>query len=150
MPVASSLETVLFRQHVRMGRGVQQRAGPRLRLNVELACGAAALLSTVSLAALHARYVAAPEQQGPDPAGRDGWIGGTLTFFAVGCPVCNKLVLLALGSAGAMTWFEPVQPLLQLVAVALLAWALQRRLAGERSCATPTNVPATTVRSDPS
>ena len=62
MPVASSLETVLFRQHVRMGRGVQQRAGPRLRLMVELACGAAALLSTVSLAALHARYVAAPEQ----------------------------------------------------------------------------------------
>jgi hypothetical protein len=108
------------------------------------------VVSSLLAGLLVATYVAAPEQQGPDPAGRGGWIGGTLTFFAVGCPVCNKLVLLALGSAGAMTWFEPVQPLLQLVAVALLVWALQRRLAGERSCATPTNVPATTVRSDPS
>ena len=108
------------------------------------------VVSSLLAGLLVATYVAAPEQQGPDPAGRGGWIGGTLTFFAVGCPVCNKLVLLALGSAGAMTWFEPVQPLLQLVAVALLAWALQRRLAGESSCPPPTNVPATTVRSDPS
>jgi hypothetical protein len=52
----------------------------------------------------------------------------------VGCPVCNKLVLLALGSAGAMTWFEPVQPLLQLAAVGVLVWALDVRLRGERAC----------------
>jgi hypothetical protein len=57
-----------------------------------------------------------------------------LTFFAVGCPVCNKLVLIALGSAGAITWFEPIQPVLQAVAVALLGWALFARLEGERFC----------------
>lgn len=68
------------------------------------------------------------------PARRGGYAGGLLTFFAVGCPVCNKLVLLALGSAGALTWFEPVQPLLQVAAVGLLAWALLVRLRGERSC----------------
>ncbi len=61
---------------------------------------------------------------------------GLLTYFAVGCPVCNKLVLLALGSAGAVTWFEPVQPALQAVAVALLLWALRGRLRGELACPT--------------
>ncbi len=68
-----------------------------------------------------------------------GYGGGLLTFFAVGCPVCNKLVLLALGSSGAITWFEPVQPLLQVAAVGLLGWALQQRLRGERSCRVTNN-----------
>ena len=58
-----------------------------------------------------------------------------LTFFAVGCPVCNKLVLLALGASGAMTYFEPVQPVLSLLAVVLLAWALARRLRVQSACA---------------
>lgn len=60
--------------------------------------------------------------------------GGLLTFFAVGCPVCNKLVLLALGYAGAMTWFQPVQPVLQVLAVTLLGLALVQRLRGELAC----------------
>jgi hypothetical protein len=51
-------------------------------------------------------------------------IGGLLSFFAIGCPTCNKLVLLALGSSGAITWFEPVQPLLALAGIAVLLWAL--------------------------
>ena len=68
---------------------------------------------------------------------RKGTVGGVLTFFAVGCPVCNKLVLIALGSAGALTWFEPIQPILQAVAVALLGWALFARLGGERFCPLP-------------
>lgn len=68
---------------------------------------------------------------------RGGMAGGLLTFFAVGCPVCNKLVLLALGSAGAITWFEPVQPFLQLAAVGLLGWALHVRLTNEVACALP-------------
>ncbi len=63
-----------------------------------------------------------------------GYAGGLLTFFAVGCPVCNKLVLLALGSAGAITWFEPVQPFIQILAIGLLAWALRFRLRGEKAC----------------
>jgi hypothetical protein len=65
---------------------------------------------------------------------RRGMVGGVLTFFAVGCPVCNKVVLLALGSAGAMQWFAPVQPLLAVAAVVALAWALHTRLRGERAC----------------
>lgn len=68
---------------------------------------------------------------------RRGLVGGLLTFFAVGCPVCNKLVLLLLGYAGAMQWFAPVQPVLAVAAVAALGWALHARLKGERECALP-------------
>lgn len=67
-------------------------------------------------------------------------VGGLLSFFAIGCPTCNKLVLLALGSSGAITWFEPVQPVLAIAGIAVLAWALRRRLEGELSCAVPTSV----------
>jgi len=70
-----------------------------------------------------------------DRAAKGGWVAGVLTFFAVGCPVCNKLVLIALGYAGAISWFAPVQPYLQLVAIALLIWGLRVRLRGERQCA---------------
>ena len=97
------------------------------------------LVSSVLGGLLVATYVAVPEQpEQPDVTvtRRGGWIGAGLTYFAVGCPVCNKLVLLALGSAGALTWFEPVQPVLQVLAIALLAWALRRRLRGELSCPT--------------
>ena len=51
-------------------------------------------------------------------------VGGLVSFFAVGCPVCNKLVLLALGASGAVSWFAPVQPVLAVASVALMAWAL--------------------------
>ena len=64
-------------------------------------------------------------------------LGGLLAFFAIGCPTCNKLVLIALGTSGALTWFEPVQPVLSLVGIGVLAWALNRRLAGEISCTVP-------------
>ncbi len=60
--------------------------------------------------------------------------GGLLTVFAIGCPACNKLVVLALGAGGALTYFAPVQPLLGLLSVGLLMYALRVRLAGERSC----------------
>ena len=54
--------------------------------------------------------------------------GGVLSFLAVGCPLCNKLVVLALGTSGALTAFEPIQPLLGLVSVGLLGYALWLRL----------------------
>jgi hypothetical protein len=64
-------------------------------------------------------------------------VGGLLSFLAIGCPTCNKLVLLALGSSGAITWFEPVQPVLALLGIGLLLWALRRRLEGEVACRVP-------------
>ncbi len=69
-----------------------------------------------------------------DRPGRFGSLGGLLSFFAVGCPICNKLVIIALGTSGALTWFAPIQPYLGLIALGLLAWALRVRLQGETVC----------------
>lgn len=60
--------------------------------------------------------------------------GGVLSAFAVGCPVCNKLVVAALGTSGALTIWAPLQPILGIAAAALLGYALLRRLQGELSC----------------
>jgi hypothetical protein len=64
--------------------------------------------------------------------------GGLLSTLAIGCPVCNKLVLLALGASGAFTYFAPIQPLLGAAALALALFALRRRIAAlGASCALP-------------
>ena len=63
--------------------------------------------------------------------------GGIMSFLAVGCPICNKLVVAALGVSGALTYFAPLQPLLGLAGVGLLAYALWRRLAVTAACALP-------------
>jgi hypothetical protein len=65
---------------------------------------------------------------------RRGGIAGLLSFFAVGCPVCNKLVVIALGTVGARQWFEPVQPLLAAVSIVLMAIALRTRLRYADAC----------------
>ncbi len=60
--------------------------------------------------------------------------GGILSMFAVGCPACNKIAVILLGMSGALNLWAPVQPVLGVASVGLLAWALWRRLAGERAC----------------
>lgn len=82
-----------------------------------------------ALAATYALPAACPRYEGRFAA------GGVLTALAVGCPICNKLVVLALGTSGAMTWFEPVQPLLALAAIALFAVALVSRVQAVRAAA---------------
>jgi hypothetical protein len=79
-------------------------------------------------------YVRVPGSEQVDKAMKLGTAGGIVTFFAVGCPVCNKLVLLALGTSGAMSWFAPVQPFLALGSLVLMGWALRMRLRGSVSC----------------
>ncbi len=59
---------------------------------------------------------------------RGGVVGAILMFLAVGCPVCNKVVLIVLGSSGAVTLFEPIQPIIAIASVLVLGWALTRRL----------------------
>ena len=96
------------------------------------------LVVTAALAGLvAATYV----RQGPSTdrrdVGRMSLGAAFLTYLAVGCPVCNKIALLALGYTGALRWFAPVQPLLAVAGIALLAYALRRRLQGERQCPVP-------------
>jgi hypothetical protein len=60
--------------------------------------------------------------------------GGVLSFLAVGCPVCNKLVVLAVGVSGALSYWAPVQPFLAAASAGLLAFAVYRRLRGMTRC----------------
>jgi len=63
--------------------------------------------------------------------------GGVLSFLAVGCPVCNKLIVLAIGVSGALSYWAPVQPFLAAASLALLGFAVRRRLRGLQSCPVP-------------
>jgi hypothetical protein len=57
-----------------------------------------------------------------------GYAGGLAAFLAIGCPVCNKIVLVALGTSGALTIWAPLQPLVGAASLVLLAAALAWRL----------------------
>jgi hypothetical protein len=97
------------------------------------------ILSAVLAGMVTATYVARPDAVASGrAAGRLSMAGWFVTFFAVGCPVCNKLVLLALGTTGAMQFFEPIQPYLAAASILLLGWALFARMTREYSCRIPT------------
>jgi hypothetical protein len=66
---------------------------------------------------------------------RAGAVGSLLAYLAIGCPVCNKVALLLLGTTGALELYAPIQPYLGAIGIALLAVALVVRLRGEISCA---------------
>ena len=77
------------------------------------------------------------EQPEPGPrSAKAGALGSLLAYLAIGCPVCNKLALLLLGSSGAMSFYAPIQPYLGAIGIGLLSIALVIRLRGEISCAT--------------
>lgn len=120
-----------------MALGTAMIANPVIVRSVETPWWAWWVLAVTSalsglLVATYVREPGAPSEV--DRSARRGSVGGLLAFFAVGCPVCNKIALLLLGSAGAMQWFAPVQPYLGIAGILLLAWALRTRLAGERAC----------------
>lgn len=67
-------------------------------------------------------------------------VGGFVSFLAVGCPVCNQLVVALVGTSGALGWWAPVQPIVGLVAIALLLYTLRMRLRTYRLTACPVPV----------
>ena len=75
-----------------------------------------------------------PDVLPDDHTARRGALGGLLAYLAIGCPVCNKIVLIALGATGAVRFFAPVQPYLAAAGLIALAWALVVRLRGELTC----------------
>lgn len=78
--------------------------------------------------------MSAAGQKAEQRTSRMGMAGGVLAWFAVGCPVCNKIALIALGYAGAITWFAPMQPFLALAALLLTGAATLWRLSGQVAC----------------
>lgn len=94
-------------------------------------------LTSVLSGIILATYVATPLPPDTETATRRFSVGGALAFFAIGCPTCNKLVLIALGSSGAITWFAPIQPYLATAGIVLLVWVAITRLANDTSCRIP-------------
>jgi|694.fasta_scaffold146528_3 hypothetical protein len=97
----------------------------------------------IATAVLAGLLIALPRPTSCRPATRTGIIGGGIAYFAVGCPTCNHLVMLALGATGALAWFAPIQPYLALIGLGILAVAIGHRLWLLRSA-------AATKGSDPS
>lgn len=60
-----------------------------------------------------------------------------LSTFAVGCPICNKLVVALIGVSGALSYWAPLQPLLGLLSIGLLGAGLLVRLRGVAACPAP-------------
>lgn len=92
------------------------------------------LASAILVGLLAATYVAGPDGERSKGSQGKALGGGLLSVFAIGCPICNKLVVLALGISGALTYFAPIQPILGFLSVGLLLYALRVRLSAERSC----------------
>ena len=94
----------------------------------------------LALALLTGALVATYALAGDTASGtkRTGIGSGVLGFFAIGCPACNKLIVLLLGASGATSTFAPLQPALGAVAVALAAGALTVRIRALRRAACPT------------
>ena len=71
--------------------------------------------------------VAAEERR----TGRLGAAASFGTFLAIGCPVCNKLALVLLGTGGTMAVWAPLQPAVGAASLVLLgltaAWRIRLR-----------------------
>jgi len=94
-------------------------------------------VTSVLVGLLLATYLV-PGARGRGGEGGAGLRGGLLGGLAIGCPICNKVVVAVLGVSGALTYFGPIQPFLGLAAVSLTGVALVARLrALVRGCRVP-------------
>lgn len=92
------------------------------------------VITSILSGLLFASYVKNDSANVEDTSLKIGTAGAFFSFLAVGCPVCNKIALIALGYSGAIKYFAPVQPFLAFAGVAILAYALIMRLNGEVRC----------------
>ena len=97
-------------------------------------------LSSILTGALVATYVRDLSVPLPATQGGKTFAGSMLSLFAVGCPICNKLVVMAIGVSGALTWFAPVQPVLAVGSLGLLTYALWARRRPAVACPIPDTV----------
>jgi hypothetical protein len=101
------------------------------------------LSSSALLGLIVATFVARPRDASADPHGAAGSaptsLAGIGAYLAIGCPICNKIVVGLLGASGAITAFAPIQPLIGAASVALLAatliYRLRQRATGCARCA---------------
>ena len=91
----------------------------------------------IASALLVAILIALPKPNSCRPPTRGGVLGGALTYLAVGCPTCNQIVMLAVGTTGALAWFAPLQPVLAALGIVVLAAAITHRAVLLRRAALP-------------
>lgn len=100
---------------------------------------AAAPLTGLLLATYASRGRIAADDVHVAAGGGRATLGGVAAYLAIGCPVCNKIVVAALGVSGALNVFGPLQPLIGGASVALLGatlvWRLRMRARGCTRCA---------------
>ena len=53
--------------------------------------------------------------------------GGLLSTLAIGCPICNHVVVALIGISGALVYWAPLQPVVGATAVVILLWTLHKR-----------------------
>jgi hypothetical protein len=78
--------------------------------------------------------VVTPGPEAEDRGSILGVAGSFGAFLAIGCPVCNKIALVLLGTSGALTVYAPLQPVIGLASLGLLlgtvVWRLRQRANG--------------------
>lgn len=106
------------------------RMTPVLWWNYPVWAASAVLVGLTAATYVRARGTA------PDPVDRSRRTLATalLSTFAIGCPICNKLVVGLIGVSGALSYWAPLQPVLGLLSVGLLLAGLGVRLRAERAC----------------
>lgn len=102
---------------------------------------ATVLLTAAWFGIRSAREAGTPSRNGRDTSERPALVtvGVATAWFAVACPVCNKIVLLLLGTTGALGVWAPLQPWLAALSLVLLAGAVvyrwRARPCGDGACA---------------
>lgn len=81
------------------------------------------IVSAVLLGLIAGTFAGRPAGMGQKPA----LAGGFLSYLAIGCPICNKVVVLLLGVSGALTLFGPAQLFIGIASLVLLGWTLLLR-----------------------
>ncbi|PAY22716.1 hypothetical protein CEY15_12420 [Dietzia natronolimnaea] len=104
---------------------------------------ATVLLTAAWFGIRSAREAGTPSRLGGDRPERPALVtaGVATAWFAVACPVCNKIVLLMLGTSGALGVWAPLQPWLAALSLVLLAGAVlyrwRARPCADGACAVP-------------
>lgn len=97
------------------------------------------LLTSVLSGLLLATYIRSTPRLDDQRSAKIGGAGAAISYFAVGCPVCNKLALVALGYSGAIKYFAPIQPILGAISLVLLFYVFRKRVLSEGKCSLPLN-----------
>lgn len=109
------------------------RMTPVEPMNVVTLIASAPLMGLI--AATHLSRQPGHDPGSPDRGSARATVGSIGSFLAVGCPVCNKVVVAVLGVSGALNVFAPLQLVIALAALGLLAVTAAWRIRDRVTCA---------------